>query len=42
MRSVTHDVSWLFIQTSLYTGPVFGLGPFVTGVCVCVCVSVEF
>jgi hypothetical protein len=39
MPSVIHGVSWLFIQTSRHTGPVFGLGPFDT-VCVCVCVYV--
>ena len=40
MPSVIHGVSWLFIQTSRHTGPVFGLGPFDT-VCVCVCVWVS-
>ena len=38
MSYVLHGVSWLFIKTSHYTGQVFGLGTFVTGVCVCVCV----
>ena len=27
MTSVIHGVSWFFKQISLYTGPVFGLGP---------------
>jgi hypothetical protein len=27
------DVSWRFIQTSRYTGPVCELGPFDTDVC---------
>ena len=32
MTSVIHGLSWLFIQTYRYTGPVFELGPFGTGV----------
>jgi hypothetical protein len=34
MLSVTHEVSWYYVQSSPYTGPVTGLGPFVTGVSV--------
>ena len=34
MLSVTHEVSWHYVQSSPYTGPVTGLGPFVTGVSV--------
>jgi hypothetical protein len=37
MPSVTHGVLWLFIQTSHYNGPVFGLGPCDTGVRVSSC-----
>ena len=37
MLSVIHRVSWLFIQTSRYIGPVFW-----TGSLSCPCASVEF
>jgi hypothetical protein len=39
MPSIIHGASWLFVQTSHYTGPVFGLGPSDTHLCVCVCVE---